>query len=120
MSAVSYAEHERSRGVAIWILEVADLGFTLKRGDAAANCRADNLTYTPSIVYDGLGDVFGQRQSFSTNELRQYPDGMREILICKANRGCSPVTTRSGSNGDVTFRTTIASCKKRIRSWLRS
>jgi hypothetical protein len=33
MSAVSYAELERSRGVAIWIPEVADLGFTLKRGD---------------------------------------------------------------------------------------
>jgi hypothetical protein len=34
MSAVSYAELERSRGGAIWIPEVADLGFTLKRGDA--------------------------------------------------------------------------------------
>ena len=90
------------------------------RGNAAANCRVDNITYTPSIVYDGLGDVFGQRRSFSTNELRQYPDGMMEILICKANRGCSPVTTRSGSNDDVTFRTTNASCKKRTRSCLRS
>jgi hypothetical protein len=34
MSAVSYAELERSRGGAIWLPEVADLGFTLKRGDA--------------------------------------------------------------------------------------
>src|SRR5215212_8918454 len=47
------------------------------RGDAVSNSRIDNVTYTPSIVYDGLGDVlFGQRRSFSANELRQYPDGM--------------------------------------------
>jgi len=91
------------------------------RSDAAANCRADNVTYTPSIVYDGLGDVlFGQRRSFSATELQQYPDGMMEILVCKANRGCSPVLTRSGSNDDVTFRTINASCKKRIRPSLRS
>jgi hypothetical protein len=90
------------------------------RGDAAANCRVDNVTYTPSIVYDELGDVFGQRRSFSATELRQYPDDMMEILVCTANHGCSPVTTRSGSNDDVTFRTINASCKKRIRSCLRS
>src|SRR5918995_4350780 len=79
------------------------------RGDAAANCRVDNVTYTPSIVYDELGDVFGQRRSFSATELRQYPDDMMEILVCTANHGCSPVTTRSGSNDDVTFRTINAS-----------
>jgi hypothetical protein len=90
------------------------------RGDAVANCRVDNATYSPSIVYDGLGDVFGQRQSFSATELRQYPDGIMETLVCKANRGCSPVTTQSGSNNDVTFRTINAFCKKRICSSLRS
>jgi hypothetical protein len=34
--------------------------------------RVYNVTYTLSIVYDGLGDVFGQRRSFSATELRQY------------------------------------------------
>jgi hypothetical protein len=89
------------------------------RGDAAANCRVDKVTYTPSIVDDELGDVFGQRRSFSATELRQYPDDMMEILVCTANHGCSPVTTRSRSNDDVTFRTINASCKKLIRSCLR-
>ena len=60
-----------------------------------------------------------------TSELLRYraptiPDGMSEIRVCKANRGCSTVTTGSGSNDDVTFRTINAFCKKRIRSCLRS
>ena len=42
------------------------------RDDADANCGVDNVTYTQSIIYDGLGDVFGQRRSFSATKLRQY------------------------------------------------